>query len=294
MRTQDYPRLFQDADSLAARAEEKYHWLVRAKISLLIAAAVAASVTLSPESELARLAAIALSILLVGSMAFTAFVKIINYDQIWSDSRAVAEALKSETWSFMMKVGLYEGRTANPDAEERFLERQRDILQKRSELYPYLTSDFEEAVQITDHMRKMRNEALESRRDYYAQNRVRNQRLWYTKKAKWNRNQGALWFAIGWILEILAIASAIVMINQQNVGINPVGIITAAGAGVLSWISSRSYNEPAGSYGFTAQELLLFEEKMKQISTEERLADAVLKVEGIIAREHMIWLARLY
>jgi hypothetical protein len=286
--------LFQDADSLAARAEEKYHWLVRTKISLLIAAAVAASVTLSPKSDLARLAAIALSILLVGSMAFTAFVKIMDYDQIWSDSRAVAEALKSETWSFMMKVGLYEGRTANPDAEERFLERQRDILQKRPELYPYLTSDFEEAVQITDHMRKMRNEALESRRDYYAQNRVRDQRLWYMKKAKWNRNQGALWFAIGWILEILAIASAIVMINQQNVGINPVGIITAAGAGVLSWISSRSYNEPAGSYGFTAQELLLFEEKMKQISTEERLADAVLKVEGIIAREHMIWLARLY
>jgi hypothetical protein len=33
---------------------------------------------------------------------------------------------------------------------------------------------------------------------------------------------------------------------------------------------------------------------MKQMDTEEKLAEAVLDVEEITAREHMIWLARSY
>jgi len=293
LKFEDYPQLYQVSDSLAVRSEARYYWLVRLKIGLIVAAAIVASVTFSLEPDLAELGGIVLAALLVGSMAFTVIMKIKNYDQIWSDSRAVAEYLKSETWSFMMSVGPYDGKLIGENAKI-FLERQRLALQKRPELCAHLTTDFEEAIQISDHMREIKNATFETRKEYYIRNRVRDQRLWYMRKAKWNRKQGDVWFVVGWALEVLAIIFAIIVINQRNLVVNPVGIVTAAGGGVISWINSRSYNEPADSYGFVAQELLLSEEKMKQMDTEEKLAEAVLGVEKITAREHMIWLARLY
>jgi hypothetical protein len=150
-----------------------------------------------------------------------------------------------------------------------------------------------EGPQITKKMKEMRNEKLANRRDFYIQNRIRDQRLWYVEKAKWNKKRESLWFVVTWILELTAASLAIVIIILQDTFINPVGIVTTAGAGVLSWINARSYSEPAESYGFVAQELVLLQDRANQVSTEKDLAKIVLDAERTIDREHTVWLARL-
>ena len=91
-----------------------------------------------------------------------------------------------------------------------------------------------------------------------------------------------------------AIGFSIVLTAQKNIIVNPVGIVGAAGAGVLSWIGYKTYNEASDSYGFIAQELLLNEEKAKHLSTQEGLDKIVADVEGAISREHTVWSGRLY
>jgi hypothetical protein len=141
-------------------------------------------------------------------------------------------------------------------------------------------------------MRLVRNETLEQRRSYYVKNRINEQKDWYARKADWNKSQGSMWFVIAWTLQVATAAIAIIVISFGDLFMNPVGILTTASAGMLSWIHARNYRELSQSYSLVAQELSLLEDRAKQVQTEEKMAEIVLDTERTISREHTIWLAR--
>lgn len=292
MESQDYPTLYRETDSSSINAQKKHFWLVRTKIALLLVIAGIASIAWSQEPNLRTSAAIVLAIFLVVSMVLSAIMDMKKFDRIWFSSRAIAESVKTESWSFMMKIEPYGDAIPDSEAEDRLLNRLDGILHLQpsvsSELAPYL----QQGALITEHMRQIRNETLENRRTYYVQSRIRDQRLWYAKKAKWNKSQESRWFIITWILQLAAAVIAITVIGFRDFIVNPVGILTTAGAGALSWLHARSYRELSQSYSLVAQELALLEDRANQASTEEKLARIVLDVERTISREHTIWLAR--
>jgi len=292
LESQDYPTLYRETDSSSINAQKKHFWLVRTKIALLLVIAGIASIAWSQEPNLRTSAAIVLAIFLVVSMVLSAIMDMKKFDRIWFSSRAVAESIKTESWSFMMKIEPYGDAIPDSEAEDRLLNRLDGILHLQpsvsSELAPYL----QQGALITEHMRQIRNETLENRRTYYVQSRIRDQRLWYAKKAKWNKSQESRWFIITWILQLAAAVIAITVIGFRDFIVNPVGILTTAGAGALSWLHARSYRELSQSYSLVAQELALLEDRANQASTEEKLARIVLDVERTISREHTIWLAR--
>jgi len=292
LESQDYPTLYRETDSSSINAQKKHFWLVRTKIALLLVIAGIASIAWSQEPNLRTSAAIVLAIFLVVSMVLSAIMDMKKFDRIWFSSRAIAESVKTESWSFMMKIEPYGDAIPDSEAEDRLLNRLDGILHLQpsvsSELAPYL----QQGALITEHMRQIRNETLENRRTYYVQSRIRDQRLWYAKKAKWNKSQESRWFIITWILQLAAAVIAITVIGFRDFIVNPVGILTTAGAGALSWLHARSYRELSQSYSLVAQELALLEDRANQASTEEKLARIVLDVERTISREHTIWLAR--
>jgi len=289
---QNYPKLFQESDSSAIRAQRKYFWLVRLKIVLLLITAVVASVAWNQIPEFRTPATVVLAIILVSAMVISAIMDTKKFDHLWFRSRAIAESVKTESWSFMMKVGPYDSSITDSEAEIRFLGRLKEILQRQPLICGELALYSEGGVPITPQMRLIRNENLKSRRTFYIQNRISDQRLWYGKKAKLNKSQEFKWFIIAWILQLGAVAFAILVIVLEEIFINPVGIITTAGASVLSWMHARNYQELAQSYGLIVQELSLLEEKAKTASSEEELSEIVEDTEKTISREHTIWLAR--
>jgi len=293
LESKDYPALYRESDSLAINAQKKHFWLVRTKIALLLVITGIMSVSWGQQPSLRTLVAIVLAISLVLSIAFTAIMNVKDLDRVWFSGRTIAESIKTETWSFMMKVDPYDGTLTDSEAEDRFLNRLDEILRRQPSVRSLLALNPTGGPQITQHMRQMRNETLENRRTYYLQKRIRDQRHWYAQKAMWNKGQESRWFVITWILELAAASIAIIMIIMEDIIINPIGIITTISAGILAWINARSYREPSESYGLAAQELALFEDRANQVSTEERLARLVLDVEKIITREHSIWLGRL-
>ena len=238
------------------------------------------------------LAAIVLAICLVVSIALSAIASMKKFDRIWFSSRAIAESMKTESWRFMAKVEPYNGGISDSMAEDRFLKRLDKILRRQPSISPELVSHLREGAQITEYMRDVRKKALQDRRAYYVQNRIHDQKIWYAAKAKWNHTQESQWFVITWMLQVAAAVIAVIVISFSDQIVNPVGILTTAGAGALSWIHARSYRELSQSYGLAAQELALLEAQADRVSTEEELAEIVMDVERTISREHTIWLAR--
>lgn len=287
----DYPSLYRESNSSAIKAQAKHFWLTRAKIALLLFIAGIASVAWAQEPNLRESVAIFSAIFLVAFMFLSAIMDMRKFDRVCFGSRAIAESVKTESWRFMMKADPYDNTITDSEAEDRFLDRLDEILHRElsvsSELAPYL----EEGTQITEYMRQTRNETLENRRTRYFQNRLRDQRLWYAEKARWNKTQESRWFIITWILQVAAVVTGIIVIGFGDPIINPVGVLTTAGAGVLSWANAKSYRELSQSYSLTAQELSLLESRADQALTEEKLARIVEDVERTISREHTVWLA---
>jgi len=261
------------------------------KIVVLFCIAGIASFSWGQEPNLRTLAAIISAFLLVSAMILTAFMDTRRFDQTWFNSRAVAEAVKTESWAFMMKVKPYDGTIHNSEAESLFLDRMREILNRQKSIASELPSQDQEGSAITERMKLIRNGALEDRRNCYVQNRIHNQRQWYSTKTKWNKSQELRWSILAWILQGVALATAIMLVGFRELAINPVGVLTTATAGVLAWLGARDYRKLSQSYGLVYQDLVLLEDSAKKVSTEERLEDIVLDTERTISREHSMWLA---
>jgi hypothetical protein len=288
-----YPSFFQESDRLAVAAQKKQFLFVRAKIILLIISALLLSVPWRYFPALSMFAAFSVAVLLVALIAITVVIQSRGLDSLWINCRAIAEAIKTESWLFMMKAQPYLRSAETKDDENLFIERIAIILRLRPSASSQIALFLKEDPQITPHMKEMRNATLEHRRDYYIQNRISDQRKWYAAKAAWNRRKEALWFAIAWLLELLAVVAAIAVVILQNSVIDPVQIMSAAGAGVLFWLNARSYKEPMESYGVVANELELQRNYAINVDTEQKLSSLVADTEEKINREQKIWLARL-
>lgn len=289
---QEYPVLFRESDSCAIHSQREYFRLLKIKICLLLVTAAVASFSWNQEPSVRIPAAVVTAMILTVLMALSAIGDMKKFDRIWFGSRAIAESVKKESWVFMMKGKPYDNTVTDSVAEQVFLNRLKQIFQSQSSICSELASYSNEGDQITEHMKQMMRKPIVDRLTYYAKNRIHDQRLWYAKKANWNRTRESRWFIVTWILQVVAVILAFIIIGFKNLVANPVGILTTAGAGVLSWMTARSYRELSQSYGLIAQELSFLEERGEHVSTEEELSDIVLEVEQTISREHTIWLTK--
>ena len=292
MEKQDYPKLYRESDILSIDAKRKHFWIVRSEIAILLFIAGITSIAWDQVPNLRVAVEISSAILLVTAVFLSAILQMRKYDLVSFSGRAVGESIKTESWKFMMKTEPYNGAISDSVAEERFITRLGEILRRQpsicSELAPFLQDD----KQITEFMRHIRGLTFQNRQTEYIKSRLEDQRLWYAEKAGWNKNQESKWFIITWMLQLAAIAFAIVVIGLGDYAINPVSILTTVGACVFSWTHARSYRELSQSYGLTAQELSLLESRARLISTEEELVEMVEDVERTISREHTVWLVR--
>jgi hypothetical protein len=290
LESQDYPILFRAGDATAIRAQKRHFLLVRTRIALLLVTAGIASFSWNQFPDVRIWAAISSAVFLVASIALSAVMEMRKFDRLWFSSRAIAESAKMESWKFMMNVEPYEG--DDVAAEKAFLERLDELLRSQPSVLPEMVALLKEGAQITEQMKKMRTASLDDRLAYYVQNRIRDQRRWYAIKAAKNHSDESRWSIISWILQIGAAAIAIVVVGVSDPIIKPVGVLTTAGAGVLSWINARNVRELSQSYSLIAQQLTNLEALATQVSTEGKLGEIALDVERTISREHTIWLKR--
>jgi hypothetical protein len=284
--------MYQESDSCAANTQKKHFLLVRSKIILLLVIAGVAAVSWNVAPAIKTYSAIAVGAILAILLVLTAIGDTKRFDTIWFSSRAIAESVKKETWLFIMKSRPYDEMVTDPEAESLFLGRLEQFLKSQPNICSMLTLHSDGRNQITPHMKNIRNSSLANRLTFYLSDRVRDQQSWYINKSKLDNTREWEWYIVSWILQLSAVVLAFVTILFKVLPINPLGVVTTAGAGVLSWMNARSYRELSLSYGLIAQRLSILGEQRKEALTEKELADLVEDFEKAISTEHTIWLAR--
>lgn len=292
MQQSDYPFLFQSSDLSSLIEQKTYVVLSKIDFGLIVLAAFFSGFSFSTEAKLCKYYAIAALIALILSFCFKLIIQIGRWDRKWFDTRAIAESVKTTTWRYITAAEPYNSRLSSQEADKKFLRELTEILKSRPDAPKSLAKCIGSGQQISDRMREIRQLDLKERKDIYLQQRIMEQKDWYSRKASYNVRKETTWFWVVLGTEVLAILCAIYMINNLNISFNPIGVLTTLVVVFSAWAQIKKHRELSQSYSLAAQELSVVESLTIHIEDEEALSDYVISAENAISKEHTMWCAK--
>lgn len=281
----EYPALYDSANNGSIKAQSRFLRTARLEYFLLFCVSVASATR--GISGINPLIITLLLVVLAGLFVFKIFKQL---DQDWYRCRALAESVKTSTWRFSMRAHPFEDTGSIEIPKASFRNLLRDILQANR----HIAANLETAVteQVTDSMVEIRKLPLDQRMDYYVKNRIDNQRTWYSKKSKVNKNALTFWVTTTIVLYIIAA----IALNAEQLGLpratlafDPL-IVVATSA--LGWLQMKRHGELMASYNLTAHEIGIIRSNSGSVKSEEELSDFINEAELAFSREHTQWVAR--
>jgi hypothetical protein len=284
-----YPALYQAASDASRGGQNTYKRLVQADLALIVAGALLGALAfLVPTSYAAYFAAVA-AIVLLGSVVDKFVAKQRSDDKEWFDGRAVAESVKSLTWRYMMRLEPFEN---DDTSDQKFIDELDAIRGARSGLQYRVSSQDDNAEQITPHMREVRQMSVEDGRDLYVKERLEDEAKWYAGKSEDNRRLANRLFWAAIAAQFVALALAVWQVASPSAGLSLVGPLLALAAAFTAWTQLERNDELRQSYALAYQELLSIKALASAVDNEQELAKLVSDGEGAISREHTMWIAK--
>ncbi len=278
------PYLYQVADRVSLKNQNYYFNLICCYLFLLVVAALISYIW--PKEQISIV--ISLIIFLI-TIAILVLLKLKKPDDIWYNGRAVAESIKTRSWRWCMRSTPYESIDDNIAINE-FIADQKNILKHNKSIRDILDTNIP-SEPISETMKQIRSLDISSRLEIYKEQRIQNQIIWYSLKAKENKKKANFWFIATILLYTITILLLIYKITNTNISL-PIEVITTAGTGILTWINSKKFNELHSSYKLTAHEILFIKMDGENITTEEELSEFIINSETAFSREHTQWIAR--
>lgn len=280
----DLPSLFRAADRASLDGQRAYTWGIRAELALMaIAATFGAVSTIGPANWQRAAAALAVAALVLATL-LRWVVRAERRNRAWFDGRAVAESVKTTAWRFMMHCEPYDGE--DNAATEVFAARLSGILNERRDLSLTTPS----GDQMTQRMVDARHLPFEGRRELYVEHRLDNQCQWYARRARDHRRAARrlFWFGLG--CQVAALGLAALRITDLH-AVNFVGVMTTLVAVATALNQLHAHDELNRSYALAAQELSTIK-TLVDVADEARFPGQVTEAEGMISREHTLWMAK--
>jgi hypothetical protein len=284
----DLPGLYQSANSASLKEQKKYFRAVGIYSILLIIAALFAFWSEDNENPTTKIIS---TLFFLITLSIIIWLRLSKPDDIWFNGRAVAESVKTRAWRWMLRAEPYEDSEDVEIMRKRYILDLKTILRQNESLIGKLGIEVSIVEPITDKMLEVRKLNLSDRIELYRNERIINQALWYTSKAKFNKHKSSLWFIVTFILHSLAIILLMYNIKKPELKL-PIEVFAVAASSVLTWLQSKKHNELASSYSLTAHEIMLIKSETTRISTESELSEYVLNCENAFSREHTQWFAR--
>lgn len=286
-----FPSLFQAANQASVKAQQNHLRLMRIDIFLMIIAAALLAYSFSDETTKSILT-ITGAALLGLTILLTTLIKLIRYDKIWYDGRAVAESVKTLSWRYMTCAEPFAAKKEIAEIDRQFTENLLSILEERKDLASSLGGSQGPKPQITEAMRGARELTITQRKDLYIAQRIKDQEAWYSEKSNHNKHRETNWFWVIIASQILALAAAIIVIRFPTTAFNLTGLFTTIAAGAIAWLQLKQHQALSQAYGLAAQELGLIVEQGRHLKSDKELSAFVSDAENAISREHTMWLAR--
>ncbi|HKW22862.1 MAG TPA: SLATT domain-containing protein [Ktedonobacterales bacterium] len=211
--------------------------------------------------------------------------------EFWRKQRALAEAIKSLAWRYVMH-GI---------SREAYLEEYGKQRQQSTDLR--LPPPQDNATLITDAMEKIHDATPAEQYSVYLKDRLKNQRIWYSKKAKLFRKRTKwLHWDRGIAYGVGLLVVPIVGIFIAGIGSGGFAVVTTIAGGFATWLVSRHYDDLSQSYTIMAHKLLEYETRAANILPESQARGAneqvswaafVNEVETFLDGEHQVWLREI-
>ena len=292
MTKSDYPSLLQLSDSASLTEQKIYINLYRIDFALIVLAAFFSSFSLNPTLKICRWCALLALFALILNFGLKLIIQLCKWDRKWFVARAVAESVKTTTWRYITGAEPYENSLSSEDVDRKFVNELDEILKSAPEAPESLSKGIRSGQQISNRMREIRQINMEGRKNIYLQQRIRDQKDWYNRKAKYNSNKETMWFWIIMSVEFLAILVAIYMLNTLSTAFNPIGTFTTLVVVFAAWNQIKKHRELSQSYTLAAQELTSIESLAIHIKDEKGLSNYVRNAENAISKEHTMWCAK--
>lgn len=280
-----FPALFVTADAASNQQQRFYLNLVRAEYGLLIAAA---GLTWVGSDNWLFLAVYACTF--IASLAVLAWRAHSRPEQGWYKSRALAESVKTLSWRYAMRAEPFDD-DRQADANRDFRDTLAALLRSNRQIGEHLAGLEAGGSQITDTMSAMRDSALRDRKAYYLARRIEDQKDWYCRKAKGNKDAARNWQWIGAACYLVGVAMVLLHVGFTKLNL-PVELVIVMASAILGWMQIKKYSELASSYALTAHEIGLAETVIADAKTEKSFSKAINEVELVFSREHTQWMAR--
>ena len=277
----DLPGLFHDAEKASLHGQRQALRWSRIRLVSAVAAAVGGAMTWQvlggyPGGVLSM---VAFSVALV--------VEILLWTQQperdWYAGRAVAESVKTLSWRYAVAGAPFPADAAEPTAL--FRARVAEVVAQGEQRLSMEGDDPEPSGAMT----ALRGASFDQRRTAYLENRLKEQKDWYSTRARHNRQRALQWRSALIAGEVAAIVLAGVRaFDVWEVDMS--GVLAAGVASGAAWLGTRRHSTLATSYSMAARELVLVRAKLLD-ADEGSWADAVAEAEKSMGREHRLWLA---
>ncbi|BAZ93760.1 ATPase [Thiohalobacter thiocyanaticus] len=286
MQEEDFPALYNSADSTSLKAQNHYFSALICYLFLLILAAFVSYAWLT--SVYGAITSAALFLITLGILVW---LKVHKPEDIWYNGRAVAESVKTRTWRWIMRSEPYDDNIPEEQAQKELLNDLKGILDQNRSLSHVLewTPNLGEA--ISEKMKVIRSLPWSERLETYVRDRVDNQSMWYSEKSQLNRRLAKRWFIVSIVLHSVAVLLLLYRIKEPASSL-PIEVIATAAGAVLTWVQAKKYNELNSSYALAAHEIVLIKGESVFVKNEQQLSEFVVNSEAAFSREHTQWTAR--
>ncbi len=287
----DFTSLYIAADKASKKNQTSYISIVAADLTLMILASALAVYNYESTTSKTMLYIISGLFLLI-SFLLTIILLTRKFEDLWYQGRALAESCKTLSWRFMTRSELFEDSVPLTDAKQKFVNRIHELGAEFTELNKVMDAELVNKPVITQLMVDIRSLSLQERINYYIQNRIEDQKNWYSKKATFNRRKYVLWFSIIIVAQGLSLVTIVFLIANPATNWNLVGLFTTISAASLSWLQLKRHQELKQAYTTTSLELNMIVSLADNIITENEFSKFVLDSENAVSREHTLWLAQ--
>lgn len=282
------PALYSAASARSEFGQRLYLRLLKISLALII---LGTALSLVPEEPGSAIVGPLGGALLIGaSLIISLVLRDQKYERCWYGGRAAAESIKTRVWLYAVCGAPYVRALTEQQADTRFLDDLHAILKEREIGGPYTAAEMADGEQITSRMRQIRALSAVDRLQVYLNQRVSDQKSWYSRKAEHSETAQSrlFWTYIG--MQAIAFVAALVRLRWPVV--NFTSVFAAAASAVMAWLQARKHQELAQAYSVAAAELGLIAARGRHVSTEKDLGMFVADAENAISREHTLWIAR--
>ncbi|AWZ06127.1 MULTISPECIES: DUF4231 domain-containing protein [unclassified Streptomyces] len=292
-RNEDLPALFHHTDQAAISRQRESTQATRAQLVLLVAAAVAASLSEGPRVGGVYLFGLLSALAYAGVLGVGVRATRRRARPQWQLNRSAAEFIKSLAWRFAVHGAPFGSDASGPEATYRTrLEAGLDELRKMGWEDPRTAGLVPEGGEITGAMHRLRGLGYQVRRETYVRDRLIEQRNWYQRKTEVSRRATSLWSWSIVLLTCLALLFALIGAFGSGPGPKLTGLLSAAAAAGIAWNEVRRHHPLIEAHTLIEQDLSAMMVVMQTTITESQWPSAVYETERYVSPQHTDWLAR--